>query len=230
MARLMNLLGGHSKEDKEILSTLNMLDRNQVPVRIEIENSPIRFNSRLNVRSATVVIAKPLSLNKGLSKGGTVRFKVPNSEGREIRLEIITPHFNLSNGNPVFLCKVPTAYAASNLRGALRFNTSKFTNVQLMVEGHPESFRIVDLSSTGCKFYLTNKEAKKLFPIGNQLASCTISLGSKVSVKLDSLVPRNLRGQSVGCEIQVAKQGPSQKYLMHLLSSLEKTESDQYKT
>lgn len=228
MAILKHLMGGKGKEPKEVLSSLNMLDRNKIPVRMEIENSNVNFHTRLSIRSATVVVAKPSNLSGALSKGGTVRFKIPDSEGKEIRMEVLTPHFNLTSGNPVFLCKVPTEFAEGNQRGAMRYNTSKFTNVILTLPPNQAQFRIIDLSESGCKLYVPGLEARGTFPIGSPIVAAKISLGTKVSVNLDTLTPRNHRGQAVGCSISVTKQGPSQKYLVHLITSLEKAITDQF--
>jgi PilZ domain len=230
MARFMNLLGGQSRDDKEIISSLNLLDKNRVPVRMEVENTSIHFNTRLSVKSATVIVAKPLNLKEGLNKGGTVRFKMPDSEGKELRMEVLTPHFNLTNGNPVFLCKIPTSFAQSNMRGSLRFNTSRFTNVALVFADHPEKYRIVDLSTGGCKVFLHSKEAKERFRVGVTLSDARIDLGEKASVHLKAVVPRNHRGQAVGCQFEVSEEGASKKYLQHLLTSLEKAELERYRT
>lgn len=230
MARLMNLLGGRSKEDRAILSTLQMLDRNKIPIRMEVENASIHFNTRVSVRSATVIVAKPLNLKDGLSKGGTVRFKVPGSDGKEMRMEVLTPHFNLTNGNPVFLCKIPTAYAQSNLRGALRFNTSRFSNVTLTLQGQTAQYRVVDLSDGGCKVFLTSKESQTHFPVGVPIAGARIDLGGKASVHLKHITPRSMRGQAVGCQFEVSGEGVSKKYLVKLIQSLEKAELDRYRT
>ena len=229
MAVLKNLMRSGGKESKEVQSSLSMLERNKVPVRMEIENSTIRFKTKISIRSATVVVAKPLSLSSGLSKGGTVRFKVPDSDGKEIRMEVVTPHFNLSNGNPVFLCKIPKEFAPSNKRGSMRYNTSKFTNVVLELSDYAEKFRIIDLSDSGCKIYVPSKESRAMFPVGKPLEGVRISLGTKVSVNLDGLTPRNHRGQAVGCQIEVAEHGPSRKYLVHLIDSLERSISSQFR-
>lgn len=230
MAKFMNLLSGQGRESKDIVSALQTLDKHKVPVRLEIENSSIRFNTRISVRSATVIVAKPLNLREGLAKGGTVRFKIPDSEGKELRMEVITPHFNLTNGNPVFLCKIPTNYAQSNMRGAMRFNTSRFTNVTLVVNGHADKYRVVDLSTGGFKIFLTNKEAKEKFTVGVPIHGARIDLGQKASVHLKSVTPRNHRGQAVGCQFEISDEGASKKYLQHLLSSLEKSEAERYRT
>lgn len=228
MAIFKHLMGGGAKEPKAVLASLNMLDRNKIPIRMEIENSTINFNTRLSIRSATVVVAKPTHLSGELAKGGTVRFKIPDSEGKEIRMEVLTPHFNLTSGNPVFLCKVPTAFAAGNLRGALRYNTSKFTNVVLTMPPNQAQFRIIDLSEGGCKIYVPGQLARETFPIGSPIAAARITLGTKVTVVLDTLTPRNHRGQAVGCQLTVAKEGTSRKYLVHLITSLEKLITDQF--
>lgn len=232
MARFMNLLSSQGREDKEILSSLQTLDKHKVPIRVEIENTAIRFNTRLSVRSATVIVAKPLNLKEGegLSKGGTVRFKIPDSEGRELRMEVITPHFNLTSGNPVFLCKIPTTYAQSNQRASMRFNTSRFTNVVLIVDGHPDKYRVVDLSTGGCKVFLPNKEARERFTLGVPVKGARIELGQKAAVHLQSVIPRNHRGQAVGCQFEISGEGASRKYLEHLITSLEKSEAERYRT
>jgi PilZ domain len=230
MAKFMNLLGSQGKEDKEILTSLTTLDKHKVPVRMEVENSSIHFNTRISVKSGTVIVAKPLNLKEGLAKGGTVRFKIPDSEGRELRMEVVTPHFNLTSGNPVFLCKIPSGYAASNQRGALRFNTSRFTNVTLSLDNHPEKYRVVDLSAGGCKVFLTSKESKERFAVGVPIHGARIDLGNKASVHLKAVIPRNLRGQAVGCQFEVSDEGGSRKYLAHLIESLEKAELERYRT
>lgn len=230
MARFMNLLSSQGRDDKEILASLQLLDKNRIPVRMEIENTSIHFNTRVSVRSATVIVAKPMNLREGLNKGGTVRFKVPNADGKELRMEVLTPHFNLTNGNPVFLCKIPTGYAQSNMRGALRFNTSRFTNVALLLQGSPERYRVVDLSSGGCKIFLPSKEAKDRFTVGVPIHGARIDLGDKATVNLKSIIPRNMRGQAVGCQFEIADDTGSRKYLEHLIASLEKAELDRYRT
>lgn len=230
MARLLNLLGGGGGESREILSSLQMLDRNKVPVRMEVENAAIHFNTRISVRSGAVIVAKPLNLREGLNKGGTVRFHLPNSDGKDLRMEVLTPHFNLTNGNPVFLCKIPTAYAQSNMRVATRFSTSRFTNVTLHLEGVSGHFRVVDLSDGGCKVFLNSKEAKDHFKMGVPIKGGRIDLGDKASVHLSRVIPRNLRGQAIGCQFEVSGEGVSRKYLQHLIESLEKTELERYRT
>ena len=68
------------------------------------------FRSVLAVKKGVVVVAKPDGLGKYLEKKGFVRFSLPNEEGRDLRLEVISPHFNLTSGNSVFLCKLPEEF------------------------------------------------------------------------------------------------------------------------
>ena len=226
MAKLMNLLSGQAREDKEVLGALQRLDHEKMPVRMEVENSQIHFRTRISVKSATVIVAKPGNLRDGLSKGGTVRFQLPESDGKEVRMEVVTPHFNLTNGNPVFLCKVPTEFAKGSMRGEWRFNTSRFNNVHLVIGDHASQYRIVDISSTGCKLYLNHSEMMRQFPVGEPIDNAYINLGNKVRVALESLIPRNHRGQSVGCQLRLDAEGNSEKYLHHLVQSLEKSEDE----
>lgn len=230
MAKFLNLLGSMGRDNKDILAALNALEKLHSPVHMEIENSAIHFNTRLSVKSATVVVAKPLNLKEGLKKGGMVRFRLPDGEARELRMEVLTPHFNLTNGNPVFLCKIPTVFAQSNQRAYLRFNTSRFTNVALVLGDHNARYRVVDLSLGGCKVYLTSKEDKKRFSVGVPLHGAHIDLGSKASVHLSRVVPRSFHGQAVGCQFEVSDQGASRNYLTHLLKTLEREELERYRT
>lgn len=230
MAKFLNLLGGVGKDNKEVLATLQALDMRRSPVRMEIENSAIHFNTRISVKSSTVVVAKPLNLREGLAKGGTVRFRVPGGDQRELRLEVLQPHFNLTNGNPVFLCKIPHAFAQTNKRASLRFNTSRFSNVALVLSGHPTRYRVVDLSMGGCKVYISGKEDKERFSLGVAVQGARIDLGNKASVHLSQVVARNFHGQAVGCQFQVTDQGPSRNYLSHLLKTLEREELERYRT
>lgn len=228
MTRLTNWLGGLGREDKEILARLNLLDRRHLPVRMEIENSSIHFSTRISVKSSAVVVAKPLNLRDSLRKGGVVRLQLPEDVGREVRMEVLTPHFNLTNGNPVFLCRIPTEYAQANQRAAVRFNTSRFSNVVLAFDGHAERCRIVDISMGGCKVFVTSKEAKERLTVGVPLQGYRIELGDKVTVPLKQLVPRSLRGQAVGCQFEVSDEGRGRSFLTHLLKTLERTELERY--
>lgn len=227
MAKSINTLAAPGQEAREVHDTLERLHRGEVAVQMEIENTAIHFTTQLTLRSATVIVAKPVNLAEGLAKGGTVRFNVPGL-AKDLRMEVLTPHFNDSSGAPVFLCKVPDSYAESSLRGSLRYSTAKFTNVMLTLAGHPEPFRVVDLSEDGCRVFVPGREHRERFPIGQAIQGASIVFGDKMAVQLNSLTPRNLRGQAVGCQLQVAAEGESRKRLLNLMNTLERSMSGQF--
>jgi len=191
---------------------------------MEIENTAIRFLTRIAVKSKTVIVAKPPGLREGLKKQATVRFRLPESGGREVRMEVTAPHFNLSSGQPVFLCKTPTAYVEHALRTSLRFSTARFKSIQLRLSAPPESYRVMDLSMAGCQVHLNDQKAREVFQVGVPIAGVAIQLADKASVDLERLVPRSLRTRSVGCEFSVQAEGNSRSILQRLLESFEHSE------
>jgi hypothetical protein len=217
---LGGLLGGGS----DPLEILAELARNKAPVRVEIENTLVKFNSQLTLKKGTVVIAKPLGLKDGLTFGSYVRVRLPGSARREMRLRVITPHFNLTSGNAVFVCEAPEREVSAR-READRFDVTRFNNLRLVIGS--EQFRLVDVSSTGFKVMINPVQAQQHFPIGRELHSAYMMLGTNARVDLKSLVPRSHMGVSVGCEFEVMP-GPSERYLNHLLTSLTKAETDRW--
>jgi hypothetical protein len=139
-------------------------------------------------------------------------------------MQVLSPHFNLTSGNAVFICKLPTGFAESTKRAATRFNTSQFNNLHLTLPGHAEQYRIIDLSVTGVKVYAQGK-IEQTFPIGRTISPVQIII-SKFSAELDGLVPRVHKGNAVGCEIVVRGDSPARKYIDHLIKSLQKQEEE----
>jgi hypothetical protein len=207
-----------------------MLERQRTPVRIEIENTRIRFNTIISIKRGMVVIAKPGGVSQELKTGGSVRMKIPEADAREIRLEIITPNFNLTNGASVFLCKIPTQFAGGARRSTERYDTSRFNNLKLGLGKVEQQFKLVDISLGGCRVKTGSGVAKKLFPIGKEILSASILLGANVSVALSTIVPRMHSDSGVGLQYQVSPDGNHMKYLQHLLLSLAKTEDERMKS
>lgn len=215
-----SLLGG-SSDPMEILADLA---RNKTPVRVEIENTLIKFNSQLTLKKGSVVVAKPLGLRDGITLGTHVRIRIPGGGRRELRLEVNTPHFNLSSGNAVFVCDAPEAEVSAR-RESDRYDVTRYNNLLLVVG--TDQFRLVDVSSTGFKALSTPQQAQQHFPIGREIVGAYIKLGSNARVDLAKLVPRSHhQGVSIGFEFEVSREGTSAKYLNHLLSSLTKAETD----
>jgi hypothetical protein len=226
MAIWTDVLRGFGGSAKDLLESLNRLESSRSPVRVEIEGSAVHFNSRLSVKKDTVVFAKPVGLREGLETGSYIRFKLPDDPGREVRLEVLTPHYNLQSGNAVFLCRLPTQGPTPAKRKTDRYNVSHFANVQLVIPNRAREFRVVDVSLTGCKVLTTPLEAQTYFPINHELGHVHIQVGSKAKVELNIVIPRSHHGAAVGCEFMVKSDGPSQVYLTHLIKSLEKAEAE----
>jgi hypothetical protein len=150
---------------------------------------------------------------------------VPEEPGRDIRLQVTSAHFNLSSGNAVFICKMPTVFSEGTRRRATRFNTSRFRNMHLFIPSLNEQFRIIDLSMNGLKIYVQGKLGE-LFPIGTPITPARIHI-SKYSADLDMVIPRAHKGNSVGCEMSLPEESPAHKYITRLIQSLQKTEEQQ---
>lgn len=223
MAKLANLLRLPVKPGREVLQILNRLENRKTPIRIEIENTNTRFYSIVSIKRGLVVVAKPPGLKEGLQREGFVRFKVPDAEGKELRLKISVPHFNLLSGGYVFLCSVPKEFAESSLRGAERYNTSRFKNLFLFLPAIKGHYRIIDISKSGCKVFLEQSVAMPGLEMGNSIIPASISVGNKVDIDLKSAIPRSRFKNTMGFELRVGGNGSS-KYLDHFLKSLEAAE------
>jgi hypothetical protein len=180
----------------------------------------------LALRGSTVVVARPSALHQGLEKGTIVRFPVPNDPSRHLRMEVVTPNFNLVSGSPVFLCKVPTAFSEGSRRRSERFSTSRFNNLALEVPELKSRFRVLDLSLTGAKVLRGTGGPRVDIPLGRPLHAGSLQLGTRVRVDLEQVIPRTSHGPSVGMEFAVKREGDSSRFLTHLLNSLEKTDVD----
>jgi hypothetical protein len=229
MASLFRLWRRGDEAANQLRSLLVRLDRQKVSIRLEIEQTQVRFTTALACKRNTVVVAKPPALGNELQAGGFVRFKVPGEGGTEIRMEVLTPHFNLTNGTPVFLCKQPTRFAQNNGRNAERYGTSRFTNLVLQVPSLPETFRVVDLSATGCRILTPYPRPREKFSLNEQVAGAWLQLGRHVKVDLAYVIPRTFHGQAIGLEFVVDPAGNQHKFLAHLIRSLEKLQSESLK-
>lgn len=227
MALLSNLFSGRHKGDPAVRNALARLDREKAPIRLEVEGANLRFYTRLSLRNDMVVVVKPPGLRQGVDKGTRVRFQVPGGSGLELRMEVTAPHFNLSSGAAVFLCRIPDGFVEGPRRKAARFDTTRFSNIRLTLPVHPQPFRVVNVSEGGVKIHLGSQEAARLLHVDKPIPGGTLQLGERMRVDLASVVPRNRSGITLGCEMRVAPEGPSMKVLHHLLASLERAEAEQ---
>lgn len=217
-------LGGKS-EEKEIAQVLRKLDKTKTALLMEVEQAHIHFRSVLAVKQGVIVVAKPAGLGPYLKKDSVVRFSVPDQPERDLRLLVSSAHFNLTSGNAVFICKVPTVFAEGTKRKATRFNTSRFKNLHFTAPNLAEKYRIIDLSLNGFKIFCQGK-LNELFPIGRPISPATLHI-SKYSTEVGAVIPRVHKGNTVGCEIHAADSSPARKYIAHLINSLQKSEEAQ---
>ncbi|HUJ73420.1 MAG TPA: hypothetical protein VL359_01120 [bacterium] len=206
------------------MEILTDIARNKTPVRVEIEGEHTRFRSQLALKQGMVVLSKPATLVDSLSVGSHVRISVPGNEARQLRMEVTNSHFNLSNGNAVFVCDAPQPPPQPSRRAHQRYDVSRFNNLLLYLPGM-DGFRLVDVSATGLKLLIPAWEALQTFPLGSTLNAAHIQVGSSARVDLEALIPRQHYVQTVGCEFQVMADGISSRYLNHLLATLDKAQA-----
>jgi hypothetical protein len=229
MESLLTMFHIGKGEAKAIEAVLARLEKRQLAVRVELEHSLIRFETRLAVKRNAVVVAKPPALGKQLQTGHYVRFRVPDEPRHEIRMEVVTPHFNLANDQPAFLCRMPTAFAPPSKRKGDRFDTSRFTNLRLELPGQEGEFRILDISEHGCRVQTPYTRPREHLPLAAQIGNAVVLMGRNVKVGLAKIVPRDYQGTSVGMSFAVDPGGDNRKLLLHLLRSLETAQHDALK-
>ena len=227
MSGLKSLFGLGESEERTIEKVLSRLASAKTPIRLEVEEANIHFYSVLSIRRGLVVLAKPGGLQKELKREGFVRFRVPDVEGKELRLPIAVPHFNLLSGSYVFLCDVPKTFAEPSRRTSDRFNTRRFSNLKLTIPALVREYRIIDISLEGCKIFTGGNEDPTMpFSMGETLSPAKITVGQKVEIDLNSVVPRSQTGKTVGIQFQMNGNDDSRKYLSHFIKSLESSEQE----
>ncbi len=229
MATLMNWLLHRNEEEYEVRKALKRLDKQKTSIQVEVENTQVRFRTVLAIKREMVVVARPRRLPPGLRKGGGVRFKDPADAEREIRMEVIHPHFLLTSGNRVMLCKLPEAYYSGTTRNAFRFATERFRGLTLTLPEIDNPYQVLDLSPDGCRLAVYDQNKMVNFPIEEAIQGVQLHVGKNI-VELDWLEPRVHLDNSVGCEMRVASGGSSRQTLAHLLDFIDKSEQKQFTT
>ncbi len=222
---LLKIFGGARGETGAVNSALTKLDRKKTTVRVELENTQIRFNTVIVFRRNTVVLAKPKALEEGLKTGTMVRFHIPGTD-HDVRMEIATPHFNLVNGSPVFLCHPPKFFAKKTNRDEDRFSTKQFKNLLLHLHSLPDKFRILDLSNKGIRILTSNPNPKRQFPLAEKFKGAWIQFGKRAKVELEQVIPRSHKGQSVGLELTISDNGNNKKILEQVVKTLDRNQRD----
>lgn len=217
----LGLFGGGQDDVTEVLEAVA---RNRTPVQAEIEQSQIRFQSQLSLKETAVILAKPLTLAASeLRTGGHVRIRWAGGGQREVRLEILAPHFNLPNGAAGFVCKRPTGSAKAK-RKRERYDTSRFTNLRLEVAGG--AHRVLDLCASGCRLAMTGDSKLAHTALGKETGEAVLLIGDGSRVVFEHLIPRSKHQGAVGCEFRVKQDGRSSKVLSQVLQSVQSRQFD----
>jgi hypothetical protein len=212
---------GDSHETETTVKALVSLAYTKTSVRIQIENSSVRFMSQVAVLRNTITFGKPFGLNGELTAGTFVRLRLPGNEKRELRLEVMIPHYNLANGNVAFICKAPEQELVCR-RQADRFEALRYKNLRLVIGTEP--FRLSDISATGFKVVLVGNQSMQHFPLRCALHNAQLDIGAEAHIYLDWLIPRNYRAGMVGCEFRIKQDPESKRKFNALLSSLSRAE------
>jgi len=214
------------QEDPNVIRLLQRLEQNNTQFQVEIESTLLRFGTMLLNRGGGVVLARPRAISNHLKKGSFIRFNNPFSQNEVVRMEILVPAFNLTNGTPALICKRPDKILALlQQRSNNRYNTSRFSNLKLYIPGNNFLCRIVDLSYTGCKAIIPSENFAQDFPLNEPLSGCELKLGSKVSIPLHAVTPKSHHRNAIGFEFTTVADHLSSNYLSHLITSLERKEA-----
>lgn len=231
MTSLLGLINKNFGENHAVNTALNQLHKRRSPIRVEVENTLLRFDTKLRVHKSSVVVAKPFRMAHNLEAGDHIRFRLPSAKNRELRLKIRTSHFVLSNGTPVFVCDKPTQFIeGSGRRESYRFNTKKYNNLFLHIPELTWKFNILDISKTGCKIYAKNKDFDLDFPQGTRFNNASILLGDHVRLPLDLLAPRMHKFPELGLKFEINPNEHDRKVFTNLMDHLERKLAESHAT
>lgn len=225
MALLGGWLSAASREERAVLRALDDLAVRKLPVRLESEETGVSFFTILSLRRNGLLIARPRTLRGGLPKDSYVRITLPNQGRRQIRVPVLVPHVKLPMSMKyACICGVPTAFAGVCKRHTDRFSTARFKNLHLQLLRHQKSFRVVDLSVGGVRVFAGTESSNLAFDPDMDLAPARLRVGDRVSIELESLLPRAHVGNMVGLSMRVRNDGLSGRFLLNLLNRLQEQE------
>lgn len=200
-----------------ILESLALLS---TPVLFEIEQTKIRFRSRITLEDGKVIVAKPNGLNGSLTAESSLRLRLPDRPGDEVRLKVVVPHADPGTGTPVFICEAPEG-PIKNKRSADRYSVLHDDRLQLKLKG--QIFQLADVSLNGLRIALSSSQTQHGLPIGHNLGGAKLMFGAEVWVRLEELIPRNRQGRLIGCELKIVKDDVSTQNMIALVDALKHT-------
>ncbi|MCH7478706.1 MAG: hypothetical protein IIA14_11490 [SAR324 cluster bacterium] len=229
MPKFLNIIKGRGSRG-DVQHMLSNLTQKTPWVQVEVENTNIRFISRLSLGSGGVLMTKPKPLDKKfLQTEGWIRISPIPATSEELRLQITAPNFG-SAAPYQFLCKIPGAVTAISKRNEVRWDTNHFKNFLLAVSAHSFPYRIMDLSRSGIMIRLREGTKTQLFPIEKPVIRPLILVGGKkkTQVPLETAIPRFHSLLGVGMEITIPQDGKSGEILEAILKVLEKKEREKF--
>ena len=225
MAWLGGLLSSTHREERAVLRALSELSDRKMPVRLEAEKGGVGFFTVISLRRNAVVVARPRNLRSGIVKDSHVRLTLPNSGRKQVRLQVLVPHVKLPmTVKHACVCAVPDAFSGECKRSADRFSTRRFKNLQLQLPDQQKSYRVVDLSTSGMRILTGEDSSLMRFSPGTEQVPARLRVGQRVTIELRSLVARAITGGTVGLQMQVQRDGASERHLMNLLNRLQEHE------
>ena len=198
--------------------SLKILTENRTPVRLEIENSELKFYTVVALREEQLLVAKPVDLNdSGLKPGAVLRFVMPDGSWNVVRMRLVNPKVERRRGDSVMLFEVPQESGPKSQRRSNRYNTSRYNNLVLTVPHFEELMRIIDISMEGCKVYITDFDRWELVQVGMTMRAAKLLLGSKVEVPLPRIIPRMVKPPTASFEWHILPGGKAAKFLGHAI-------------
>jgi len=216
------MFGLAALDQRRVGRTLARLAERRARVLVEVEQYNIRFTSVVGLRSKHVVIPRPRRMPKVLHRGSILRFADPDDSRHVIRLEIEFPAFLLTNGNVVIICALPQAFAEPDQRVEPRYNTRHLRDLAVILPERGARYRVLDLSAHGCKLLFNgNRDSDPLLNRTSRTHGAQLLAGG-VGIHLDSVLPRAVSGNTIGCSLRVADDGTSPDRLANLLRMIER--------
>ena len=228
---ILRKLRGSSDEGARVNELISKLSEDKTVLRVELENTPVRFRSRLQLRSGAAVLRYPQELQSHIPKEARVRIQVPGETQEHLCMKISSSRYGGSGsmatelGQMKLLCQIPGATVEKPKRAAERFSTSRFTDVVFRLSSGVAEYSVVDMSKSGAKVLTASEEDFKHFPIGENLRKAVIRLGKKASVSVLDTIPRVHYPEAVGIEIVIDPNGLSRKTLDYFLDRLDQEET-----
>ena len=219
MANWFKIGRDKAKSHEMALEILSEFSRQTTPVRVEIENTPYYFYSRMAMRGGAVVMEIPVSLQDHLADGGWIRSQAPNSPREELRLQVRNQeHLEMGDMAKIF-CRIPSALVESKRRASSRYYTGKFKDLVLQLSDLT-LYPVLDLSTQGLRIW--TGEMINGFTAGEPLKTKgRIRMGKKANIHLERLTPRFVAPNTTGMEFELAEDALPRKILNIFLESLD---------